>query len=270
MAVTVLVLAPAGVMSAGPPGELSILGGYTTGDYGTGVEAETQALAVRFIVDKAVRWRVEMPLLWIRSSDTLIRTGSGPSPLGRHGGLNGGSGNGDGGPGDVSGPIHDDDWESGVGDLRLAASGTLVGGGVKVFRLDAGAQVKAPVADKDKGFSTGEWDFRAEVSGEYRFWSVTASARSNSPSRKATFCVPASSFRSRDGTQGHEHDSRNDGPLPIARRDPTLDFGRPLARRPVSRRRPQPPRPPLNGAGKLGDLVKVNSRWAGCAPASLS
>jgi hypothetical protein len=76
--------------------------------------------------------------------------------------------------GDGDGPVGSGDWVSGIGDLRLAATRSLAGGGVKLFRIDAAAQVKIPTADESEGLGTGEWDLRAGLSSEYRFWSVVA------------------------------------------------------------------------------------------------
>jgi len=61
----------------------------------------------------------------------------------------------------------------GFGDLRVAASYRLAGGGSRLFRIDAGASAKLPTADEEKGLGTGETDWRVGVSGEYRFWSLT-------------------------------------------------------------------------------------------------
>jgi hypothetical protein len=63
--------------------------------------------------------------------------------------------------------------ESGLGDLRLAASYRLAGGGARLFRLDAGVSVKLPTADESRGLGTGEFDGRVGLSGEVRFWSLT-------------------------------------------------------------------------------------------------
>jgi hypothetical protein len=40
--------------------------------------------------------------------------------------------------------------------------------------MDGGVELKVPTADADYGLGTGEWDLRAGLSGEYRFWPVTA------------------------------------------------------------------------------------------------
>jgi hypothetical protein len=61
-----------------------------------------------------------------------------------------------------------------VGDLRVTVGRRLAGGGVRLFRLAAEVAVKVPTADEDRRLGTGEWDARAGVAAEYRFWSATA------------------------------------------------------------------------------------------------
>jgi hypothetical protein len=169
--ITALALALAGVARAGVNDELSVLAGYATGDYGAEHESDTQALTLRYVAGNTWQFRAELPVLRIRNVGAVVRTGHGPAPVGGQGD---GSGNGSGSQGNGAGGPRSGDWVTGVGDLRLAGTRKLVGGGAKVFRLDAGAQVKAPLADEDEGLGTGEWDLRAGVSGEYRFWSVSA------------------------------------------------------------------------------------------------
>ncbi|MDQ7088600.1 MAG: hypothetical protein Q9Q13_12425 [Acidobacteriota bacterium] len=70
----------------------------------------------------------------------------------------------------------DNYWESGVGDLRVALSRRLVGGGVRLFRVDGGVELKVPTADETRGLGTGEWDLRIFAGGAYRFWSATGFA----------------------------------------------------------------------------------------------
>jgi hypothetical protein len=168
----VLALAATGPARAGVDDELSLLSGYATGDYGTRHESETQSLTLRYVVGEAWQLRAELPRRRNRNAGAHLRIGPGPTSGGGPGG-NGSGGGGDG-SGSLGGGPHAGDWVTGIGDLRLSGTRTLVGGGAELFHLDAGAQVKAPVADEDDGLGTGEWDFRAGVSGEYRFWSVSA------------------------------------------------------------------------------------------------
>ncbi|UCF66965.1 MAG: hypothetical protein JSV80_14435 [Acidobacteriota bacterium] len=67
-------------------------------------------------------------------------------------------------------------WQTGQGDLQVGVSRRLAGGGVKVYRMDLGVDVKVPTADEEKLLGTGEWDYRGFVSGQYAFWSVTGFA----------------------------------------------------------------------------------------------
>jgi hypothetical protein len=185
------VLLTAADAEAADKGELTLLAGYSTGDYGTDVDSDTEFFALRYVVGKAVRFRVQQYVLRIDPIGSVVPTGSGLSPRGRRkrestaDGGEGmpGSGSGSGnGPGSGSGDVTIDDpaqdelelgSSSGLGDLVVAATRTFAGGGARRFRLDAGVQAKAPVADEQEGLGTGEWDFRLGASTEYRGWSVT-------------------------------------------------------------------------------------------------
>lgn len=171
IAVTLLVLA--GSASASPPGEFSLFAGYWAGDYGTGVESSTQALTFRYVYGNRFRIRAELPLLRVQPTE-VVGIGD-PGSMGGNGNGNG-SPRGEGGQG--LGPGSDASYPTGgptgLGDLRLAGSYAVVGGGVKLFRMDASLELKVPTADEDDNLGTGEWDLRAGLSGEYRFWPVTA------------------------------------------------------------------------------------------------
>jgi hypothetical protein len=172
----ILALVLGGVSRAGVSDELSFVAGYSTADYGANGESDTRSFTVRYVRGNAVRFRAELPMLQVRNVGTVVRTGHGPSPLGHHGqgSSSGPGGNGSDGRDGATVGSGTGDWMTGAGDLRLAATRSLAGGGVKLFRVDVGAQVKAPTADEEEGFGTGEWDMRAGMSGEYRFWSVSA------------------------------------------------------------------------------------------------
>jgi hypothetical protein len=43
-----------------------------------------------------------------------------------------------------------------------------------LHRVDAEIEVKVPTADEEEGLGTGEWDARAGLGLERRFWSLTA------------------------------------------------------------------------------------------------
>jgi hypothetical protein len=65
------------------------------------------------------------------------------------------------------------EWESGLGDVRLGVERDLGGGGARLFRVAAAAEVKAPTADADRRLGSGEWDARMGLLGERRTWSAT-------------------------------------------------------------------------------------------------
>lgn len=158
-------------------GEISFLGAYNSGDYGTGVDSDSQSYTLRYVSGDAFQFRVELPMLRVRSTYGVLQTGFGSTPLDEehHGGPMGGHDPGHGGRGMKldEDPAADPQWNTGIGDLRVSASKRLMGGGVKLFRLDAGLELKVPSADEEQNLGTGEWDTRLSVSGAYRFWSAT-------------------------------------------------------------------------------------------------
>jgi len=182
----------------GRPGELFILAGLAQGAYGTETDSDVQATRLSFITGDTLQLRADLGVLRVRQ-DSLLLSPVGPippKPRGPKGPTSqlssqmapqaqGDSGQGSGqGNGSGSGPtppdepfeapiVEEAEWQTGLGDLRLAASHRLLGGGAKVFRLDLGAQVKAPTADPDKGLGTGEWDGYLGITSEYRFWTAT-------------------------------------------------------------------------------------------------
>lgn len=165
--------------------ELTLQGGWSSGPGEGGVDAETGWGLVRLGWGDRIQLRAEIPWLSLDGGGARTPGGLGPvSPTAPRG--NGGGGNGPSpGPGPGGGPspltlgaaAEGADAEpssaSGLGDLRLAASYRLAGGGAKLYRLDLGAAVKVPTADEEEGLGTGETDVRLGVSGEYRFWSLT-------------------------------------------------------------------------------------------------
>ncbi|MGB5341195.1 MAG: hypothetical protein WBP10_04945 [Thermoanaerobaculia bacterium] len=172
-------------------GELFLLGGITQASYGTDTDTDAQAARLTFVTGDKYQFRADVGFLR-KELGAPIPTGQGPvpgKPRGPHGqgnqtdsqiSSNAGNGSGSGST-DASGddPASDpvdpvqDEWVSGLGDVRLAGSRRLVGGGAKVFRMDLGAQVKIPTADPDEDLGTGEWDAYLGLTSEYRFWSAT-------------------------------------------------------------------------------------------------
>lgn len=174
MTISLLVLT--GNVPAGPPGEFSLFAGYWSGDYGTGVESSTQAMTFRYVYGNRFRFRAELPLLRVQPAERIEATNPGSSQGDGSGDGTGqnqaGNGSGPGGGGGTGAQSIDD--LSGVGDLRLAGSFDVIGGGVKLFRMDANLELKLPTADDEQRLGTGEWDLRVGLAGEYRFWPVTA------------------------------------------------------------------------------------------------
>ena len=145
--------------------ELSLFGGFTSGDYGTGVETESQATVLRFFAGDRFQTRIEASMLRVKTTETIVRTGVGSIPAG--------SGRGRGSGSSSTDVETVDAWSTGLGDVRLGGYFRLLGGGVKIFRLDTGLELKAPTADEEEYLGTGEWDYRAVLSGEYRFWTAS-------------------------------------------------------------------------------------------------
>ena len=157
-------------------GEISVFGSYLSGDYGEELSSSEQALTLRFLTGSDLQFRADLSFLRVETNLDTIHTGMGPIPGGPGNGQNG---NGTGGsPAAQQGggpPVADEaGWNTGVGDMRLGLGKRLVGGGARLYRTDAVAEVKLPTADADAGLGTGEWDARLGLTGEYRFWSATA------------------------------------------------------------------------------------------------
>jgi len=170
-------------------GQLTILGGQTSGDYGTDVDGDRQSAAIRFTLGDETQLRIDFEFLRVSRDLGVTQTPFGPVPT-RNGqgrgasGANGagqGSGSGAGGaggsdPGTVPPPVVTtpvEDWISGPGDLRLSLSRLLVGGGARLFRVDAEVGTKIPTADEAEFLGTGEVDYRFGLAAQYRFWAMT-------------------------------------------------------------------------------------------------
>jgi len=192
---TVVLLIVAALLASTPvvafSGELFLLGGITQASYGTDTDTAAQAGQLTFVTGDKYQFRADVGFLR-KELGAPIPSGQGPvpgKPRGPHGSggqsasqISSNSGNGSAGgtgsdssAGQTSDPVTtvEDEWVSGLGDVRLAGSRRLLGGGAKVFRMDLGAQVKIPTADPDEGLGTGEWDAYLGLTSEYRFWSAT-------------------------------------------------------------------------------------------------
>jgi len=194
--VLVALLGPTPILALS--GELFLLGGLTQASYGTDTDTDAQAARLTFVTGDKYQFRADIGFLR-KEMGAPIPSGQGPvpgKPRGPHGqgiqisptsGDGSGSGSsqsGNGTAGSTGSTLYDPsspdpvdpalgEWVSGLGDLRLAGSRRLVGGGAKVFRMDLRAQVKVPTADPDEGLGTGEWDAYLGLTSEYRFWSAT-------------------------------------------------------------------------------------------------
>jgi hypothetical protein len=172
---------------AGPAGasDISILGTYSAGDFGGTVDNNVQSTWLRFATGDRYQFRVAAPYLRIEVNDVLVQPGVGaiPAQRGARQGQTMGGGNGtqsgqdaDGGEEqNFSGEETTETVEttaSGPGDVWLSGFFRVLGGNAKVYRLDTGLEVKAPVADETQLLGTGEWDYRFVLSGEYRFWTA--------------------------------------------------------------------------------------------------
>jgi hypothetical protein len=108
--------------------------------------------------------RMEVPAVRARSTESLL-TLLGPTPRvlqaleGR-------------GRDRVLAPIPGE-WETGLGDVRLAVEQDLSGGGARLHRVAGAVEVKAPTADEERRLGSGEWDGRVGLLGERRTWSAT-------------------------------------------------------------------------------------------------
>ncbi len=169
-------------------GEFSAMASLTEGDYGADFDARRHALTLRYTRGDRVQFRVDASLVRVDSPLDVAFPGSGGVPVdgGRRNGQGGepgggsGSGNGAGSGSGSGGAKSTADTErmeeTGLGDIRVALSSRLFGGGVKLYRLDAGVELKLPTGDDERNLGTGEMDARFAMSGQYRFWSATGFA----------------------------------------------------------------------------------------------
>jgi hypothetical protein len=164
-------------------GEISVLGAAASGDYGTGLDSDTQWLTMRYVTGDNFQFRVDLSMVRVGTFSGVSFTGLGPTSTGgngsqgRHdqgdsGSLGGMSPSLDGSATELT--TFEESQTTGLGDLYLAVSKRVIGGGARLFRFDANLEVKVPTADENQNLGTGEWDYRLGLSGDYRFWSTTA------------------------------------------------------------------------------------------------
>lgn len=194
-AIAILLLTSTATALAGT-GEFTIAGAQVSGDFGGETESDTQSTLLRFLAGEKTQIRAELGLLRVRSNGDLAVThlgripGRGQGPQNGSGGEgsgpgSGSSGQGTGSEGTGSGAstptstptdVPSDQWNTGLGDLRLTVSRRILGGGAKIFQLATEFGVKLPTGDEDKNLGTGEMDLRVALAGNYRFWSLTGFA----------------------------------------------------------------------------------------------
>jgi hypothetical protein len=175
-------LSPSGVAGLGA-GEVSILGAAASGDYGTDFDGDSQWLTLRYVTGNDFQFRAELSMVRVGVLSGVSFTSLGPTSTGgngwqgRHDREGAGSAGGMNSSFDESTTetiVFEENQTAGLGDLRLAASKRLFGGGVKLFRFDANLEVKVPTANENENLGTGEWDYRLGIASEYRLWSATA------------------------------------------------------------------------------------------------
>ncbi len=164
------------------PGEWTLSSSYISGDYGTDTVTDTQTMSLRYTVGSDLQFRIYLPMVRTEFSYGVVNTGVGTIPLAPEEEETRRQGNGSGG--DPTGPgemplsaavlaaVAESENTSGIGDLRIGLSKRLSGGGVKLYRVDAGLEVKVPTADETEGLGTGEADYRIGLAWDYRFWSA--------------------------------------------------------------------------------------------------
>lgn len=140
-------------------------------------------MTLRYTVGSDLQFRIELPFVRTEFSYGVVNTGVGTVPLGpededsrRQGHGSAGDPTGPGGSGAsaaVLALVAENENTAGIGDVRIGLSRRLTGGGVKLYRFDAGLEVKIPTADETEGLGTGEADYRVGLAWDYRFWSAT-------------------------------------------------------------------------------------------------
>ena len=131
--------------------DLSILGTYSSGDFGNAVESKIQSTWLRFATGDRYQFRVAAPYLRIEATDVLVQPGVGTVPISRRSGQGDSMGNGSGsqngqseqgsGGGSSDDPIDDgtttvtSSTASGLGDVWMSGFIRVLGGDAKVYRI---------------------------------------------------------------------------------------------------------------------------------------
>ena len=203
--VLALVLGASAMLCGAPPAtagapELTLQAGVSSAPDVDGASSDLRWGLLRVSWGDRLQLRAEVPWLDLEGDGSGVappgigpvsptrrtRSGSGSGDDANQGGDSNNGDNGNGGnsgtTGSTQAPVtatvaaatSDSTRVRGLGDLRIGAGLRLAGGGSSLYRVDAALSAKLPTADADEGLGTGELDWRAGVSGEYRFWSVTA------------------------------------------------------------------------------------------------
>ncbi len=167
---------------AAESGEWTLLSSYVSGDYGTDTVSDTGSMTVRYAVGSNLQFSIDLPFVSTEFSYGVVNTGVGTIPLGPDEEDSRRQGNGNvnepSGPGEsgfspaVLAAVTESENTSGIGDVRVRLYKKLGGGGVKLYRFDAGLEVKVPTADETAGLGTGEADYRLGLAWDYRLWSA--------------------------------------------------------------------------------------------------
>lgn len=169
------------------------MSGYGTGGYGIDEGSDVAETRLSFVLGDKYQLRTDLSMLFVESQGGMAPTPFGPVPrpprgpsgamgqgpdAGQQGSAGGSAGGSSGQGSSTTSPsppeapdeVADEGWISGLGDLRVAGSRRMLGGGAKVYRLDASVGAKVPMADETEGLGSGEWDARIGLSGEYQYW----------------------------------------------------------------------------------------------------
>jgi len=145
---------------------------FESGDYGTGdtLEAWKVPLLVEWAPQERLLLALEIPFLYQSRTGATVLVGGTPTPVRRGSGMMSGTGSTS-----VSGS---DSSVSGLGDITLTASFTLLREQEATPRILAHLYAKLPTADEQEGLGTGEFDWGGGLGIGKRFgdWSTYAEA----------------------------------------------------------------------------------------------
>jgi len=145
---------------------------YESGDYATGrnLEAWKVPLLIEWAPLERLMLAVEIPYLYQSHTGSTVVVGGTPTPVRRGADTTGGTGTPSVGVTESA--------DSGLGDINLTASVTLLKEQTKAPRVFAHLYAKLPSADERKGLGTGEFDWGGGLGIGKRLgdWSTYAEA----------------------------------------------------------------------------------------------